>query len=222
MKRDDILAFDLYGTLVDPIGISHALRELITEDSTAVAELWRATQIDYAFRLTIMESYEDFAWVTARALDFALEAFGQALSTKDRHLLIDEYNGLAPFQDVIPGLALLRSKGLRAIVLSNGSSSMIPECLKRSGLGPFFDTWISTDDVRAYKPQARVYRHAADVVHRPITDIWLISSNPFDVVGAARAGMKTAWLNRGGRPFDAIGAPPDVIVSTISDLTSAL
>jgi len=74
----EVLAFDLYGTLVDPIAISGELgRVLGDSDGREAARLWRLKQLEYSFRLTAMGRYEDFRWVTSRALDFALAALGQ-------------------------------------------------------------------------------------------------------------------------------------------------
>ena len=72
----EVLAFDLYGTLVDPIAISSELSRLLGDrDGLEVARLWRLKQLEYSFRLTAMGWYEDFRWVTSRALDFALASF---------------------------------------------------------------------------------------------------------------------------------------------------
>jgi len=73
----EVLAFDLYGTLVDPIAISGELgRVLGDSDGREAARLWRLKQLEYSFRLTAMGRYEDFRWVTSRALDFALASIG--------------------------------------------------------------------------------------------------------------------------------------------------
>ena len=86
------------------------------------------------------------------------------------------------------------------------------------GIAYAASTLISADDVGASKPSARVYRHAAQVLGRPIDELRLISSNPFDVIGAKTAGMHTAWVNRSGTTFDSIGAPPDITVASLADL----
>lgn len=68
MDGREVLAFDLYGTLVDPVAISSELGRVLGEaDSAEAARLWRGKQLEYSFRLTAMGRYEDFGWVTARA-----------------------------------------------------------------------------------------------------------------------------------------------------------
>jgi FMN phosphatase YigB (HAD superfamily) len=69
------LAFDLYGTLVNPIAIAGELGQILGDsDGREAARLWRLKQLEYSFRLTAMGRYEDFGWVRSRALDFALGA----------------------------------------------------------------------------------------------------------------------------------------------------
>ena len=60
MPEPEALAFDVYGTLVDPIGISEQLEEHLSDVALRVAEVWRQKQLEYTFRLTCMERYEDF------------------------------------------------------------------------------------------------------------------------------------------------------------------
>lgn len=66
----EVLAFDLYGTLVDPIAISQELATLLNiEDANRVAQLWRQKQIEYSFRVTMMDRYENFEYITMRGLN---------------------------------------------------------------------------------------------------------------------------------------------------------
>ena len=49
-------------------------------------------------------------------------------------------------------------------------------------------------------------------------DAWLISGNPFDVIGAVSAGMKS-WVKRSDRAvFDPWGIEPTVTVDSLNEL----
>jgi 2-haloacid dehalogenase len=219
----EALAFDLYGTLVDPIAISGALDEMLGgADGTEAARLWRLKQLEYSFRLTAMGQYEDFRSVTARALDFALASIGARLTAGQRSLLAGLYDELRPFPDAAPALRALAGLGHELVVFSNGSPSMISNCLGSGGLGEFFGQQISADAVRTFKPSPLTYRHAAERLGRPIGEVRLVTCNAFDSVGAAAAGMRTAWVNRSGGPFDTIGQPPDLTVPSLDRLPEAL
>ena len=219
----EVLAFDLYGTLVDPIAIAGELGRLLGDaDGRQAAELWRLKQLEYSFRLTAMGRYEDFRWVTARALDFALASLGVRLPDGQAERLVELYDHLQPFPDAVPALRALAGLGHELSVLSNGTPAMISNCLGNSGLGGFFGQRVSVHEVRVFKPSPLVYRHAARQLSLPVGQIRLITSNAFDCVGASAAGMRTAWVNRSGAPFDTIGAPPDLIVPGLDQLPAAL
>src|ERR1700760_4963142 len=187
-----------------------------------VARLWRRTQLEYSFRLTAMGHYEDFRWVTSRALDFAFASTGVSLPGEQARRLIGLYDELQPFPDVVPALRALAGLGYELALFSNGSPAMIGNCLGNSGLGEFFGQRISVDEVRAFKPSPVVYRHAAGRLSLPPGQIRLVTSNAFDCVGASAAGMRTAWVNRSAAPFDTIGAQPDLTVPTLDRLPAAL
>jgi 2-haloacid dehalogenase len=219
----EVLAFDLYGTLVDPIAVAGELSQLLGESTgTEAAGLWRGKQLEYSFRLTAMGRYEDFRWVTARALDFALAAVGARLPEEETERLAGLYDHLRPFPDAVPALRALADLGYELAVLSNGTPAMIGNCLGNSGLGEFFGQRISVDEVRVFKPSPVVYRHAAGRLSRPAGQVRLVTSNAFDCVGAAAAGMRTAWVNRSAAPFDTIGQPPDLTVPALDRLPATL
>ena len=219
----EVLAFDLYGTLVDPTTIAAELGQFLGDDEgREAAGSWRAKQLEYSFRLTAMGLYEDFRWVTARALDFALASVGARLPTGQAERLVELYDHLRPFPDAAPALRALAGLGYELAVFSNGTPEMIGNCLANSGLGEFFGQRISVDEVRAFKPSPAVYRHAAKRLSLPARQVRLVTSNAFDCVGAGAAGMRTAWVNRSGAPFDTIGAHPDLTVPALDRLPSAL
>jgi 2-haloacid dehalogenase len=219
----EVLAFDLYGTLVDPLAISSELGHVLGDsDGREAARLWRLKQLEYSFRLTAMGRYEDFHWVTSRALDFALASIGASLPGGQARRLVELYDQLPPFADAAPALRQLADSGYRLTVLSNGSPAMIDNCLGHSGLGDFFAQRISADEVRVFKPSPVVYRHAAGRLTVPIGRIRLVTCNAFDSVGASGVGMPTAWVNRSAGPFDTIGRQPDLTVPALDQLPAAL
>src|SRR5689334_126188 len=99
MAVAEALAFDMYGTLVDPIRIWKQLERYIAGDAQPIAEIWRQKQLEFTFRLTAMERYEDFEQVTRKALDYALAATGHSLETQQKNTLMAQYNDLERFAD---------------------------------------------------------------------------------------------------------------------------
>src|SRR5947208_13077774 len=116
MAIAESLAFDMYGTLVDPMRIWKQLEHYIPSDAQRIAEVWRQKQLEFTFRLTAMERYEDFEEVTRKALDYALAVFGQRLEAGQKQALMAQYNDLERFPDVEPGLQRLQAAGYRMVV----------------------------------------------------------------------------------------------------------
>ena len=222
MSTQEALAFDMYGTLVDPIRIWKQLEQYIPHDAQRVAEMWRQKQLEFTFRLTAMERYEDFAQVTRKALDHALAMAGRELDATQKDALMAQYNDLERFADVGPGLQSLKDAGYTMVVFSNGSPSMLNGIMNAAQLQPYFQGFVSVDEVKIYKPSPKVYQHAANRLGRAIGDVRLISSNPFDVIGAQAAGMQAAWVNRSHGLFDPLGSQPDIVVETLTELAGKL
>jgi 2-haloacid dehalogenase len=121
------------------------------------------------------------------------------------------------------GLRRLGEAGHETFAFSNGSSRMIEAVLENAGLRPYLTHgFVSVDEVGEYKPSPKVYRHAAERIGRRIEEVRLVSSNPFDVIGAEAAGMRAAWIDRSGGIFDTLGPRPEVVVSTLVELSEAL
>ncbi|MDP9429741.1 MAG: haloacid dehalogenase type II [Actinomycetota bacterium] len=223
MPSPEALAFDMYGTLVDPIRIWKRVEEYVPDEKAiGIAETWRQKQLEYTFRLTAMGEYEDFQQVTRKALDYALMTAGRDLDGEQKDALIKQYNDLERFPDVHPGLEQLKNAGHQMVIFSNGSPSMLEPLMEAAGLRAYFDDYISVDEVRAFKPSPKAYRRVAERLGRPINEIRLVSSNPFDDIGAEAAGMRAAWVDRSAGLFDTLRPVPDVIVGTLTELADAL
>ena len=223
MSAPEALAFDVYGTLVDPIGISRALeRHVPGAGAVQIAEVWRRKQLEISFRLTAMERYEDFEWCTRRALEYALAHAGVELDGAAQDALIARYDELEPFEDVRLGLERLQAAGHRLVVLSNGSPRMLAAIVEAAGLCASFEALISVDAVKQFKPAPAVYHHAAERIGSDATAVRLVTSNPFDAIGAEAAGMRAAWIDRAGGQFEADGVPPDIVVATLTELADVL
>ncbi len=223
MPATEALAFDMYWTLVDPIRIWKRLERYIPDgDALRVAEVWRQKQLEYTFRLTAMERYEDFEQVTRKSLDYALEAAGRELEAEQKEALMAQYNDLDKFPDVEPGLQRLREAGFTMVVFSNGAPHMLDALMDAAELRPYFEGFVSVDEVKVYKPSPKTYRRVAERLGRQIGEVRLISSNPFDDIGAETAGMQAAWVDRSGGLFDTLAPRPEMVVETLIELADAL
>ncbi|MEJ2687480.1 MAG: haloacid dehalogenase type II [Gammaproteobacteria bacterium] len=217
------IAFDVYGTLIDTNGVELALGEKIGTDAAAFSRLWRAKQLEYAFRRGLMQSYVDFDQCTRQALDYCCAALGTDLSMDDRQALMDSYRVLPAFADVPDGLAAGHQRGHRLYAFSNGRRDAVEGLLRHARIDGYFRAVVSVDDVKSYKPDPAVYRHFLQRSGALEGAAWLVSSNPFDVIGALSAGMHAAWVRRSANAvFDPWELQPTAIISGLSELAGIL
>jgi 2-haloacid dehalogenase len=217
------LAFDIYGTLVDPHGMEVHLKPFFGSQAKKASEIWRDKQIEYSFRRALMKRYVDFDACTAQALIYVSELLGLTLSAVDQQALLTRYRSLPAFSDAAFALPELEARGYNLVAFSNGTENAVRNLLDHAGLLGRFRAVISVDDVQSFKPDPAVYAHLAQRVRLPSSSVWLISSNPFDVIGAKSYGLRSAWVRRDkNRIFDPWEFSPDVVVGSLLDLPAAL
>lgn len=224
-KNDNIkrmkytLAFDVYGTLIDTSGIFDLLNQMIGVKAKFFMETWRNKQLEYSFRRGLMNKYADFSVCTRDALGYSCKTFKVDLSEAQQDALMYGYTILPAFPDVKIGLEKLKESGHKLFAFSNGSSSAISELLVNAEIIDLFDGIVSVEDVQVFKPSPLVYEHFNKQTNSTKSDSWLISSNPFDVIGAVSYGMHSAWVQRSSDSvFDPWGIEPTTIIDTLTDL----
>jgi 2-haloacid dehalogenase len=125
-------------------------------------------------------------------------------------------------EDVADGVRALRAAGLRVVTLSNGARGVAQGLFARAGLEQEFEQVLSVEDAGRWKPARVAYEHAATACDVPAGELLLVAVHPWDIDGAARAGLQTAWLNRSGTSYPSHLTPPDLAVGDLRDLASAL
>lgn len=212
-----VFTFDAYGTLFDVHAAIGHYRNLVGPDADRLSDLWRSKQLEYSWTLTLAGAYQDFWSLTERALDYALArmpSVDRALKPK----LLGAYRELAAFADARTTLPILKARGARTAILSNGSPAMLKAAVDNAGLAAEFDAVLSVDGLRLYKPRAEVYALVTDRFHVSPGDVVFVSSNRWDIMGATRFGFRTVWVNRAALPDEYADAPPAHIVPDLASL----
>ena len=215
------LAFDMFGTLVDPMSHADALRPH-TDHAEGLARSWRSHQLEISWLLSLAEDYQDWPSVTAYALDVALAEAGLALSGTQRKKALARAASPDLFEEVTGALRRLQEAGVDLWVFSNGSRAGLDQILIRHELEGYFNGVISCEEVGVYKPAPATYRHAADRIGLPLDQVWLVSGNPFDCAGGALAGMQVVKVERTPSITYPFAPAPDRVVTGLDDLPTAL
>ncbi len=216
----DALVFDAYGTLFDVHSVAATVERLFPGRGAALADLWRSKQLEYTWLQSLMQSpmyrREDFAAVTAHALDYAAEALGLPLAGAARHRLLDAYLDLSTYADATPTLARLGPRP--RLILSNGTRAMLEPLAAATGVARHLDVILSADAAGIYKPSPRVYQLALDHLKLLPIRIGFVSANAWDAIGAKAFGFTSFWINRKRAPLDRHGPKPDAVLNSLSEL----
>jgi 2-haloacid dehalogenase len=216
--------FDAYGTLLD---VHSALASVLQaragqagpaiDDARAksLSILWRDKQLAYSWLRSLMRHHADFASVTADALDFALSVHGLDGDPTLRAELLAAYDKLAPYPEVPGVLARLAEGGLPLAVLSNGTPAMLDAGLAHAGIAGSFTAILSIEEIGVFKPAPEVYSLATRHLGLAAPKILFLSSNGWDVHGAAAFGFTTIHVDRQASPPERLPGRP---VHRLADL----
>jgi 2-haloacid dehalogenase len=221
MSRPLVVVFDVNETLSDMTGMERRFAEVGAPAS--LAPLWFASVLRDGFALTAAGSTGRFADIGADLLRALLPEAGVVgdLEKAVTHVLAG-VSALPVHQDVVPGVRSLHSAGLTLVTLSNGAVSVAEGLLSRAAVRDLFEHVLSVEEPGVWKPARGAYAFAAERCAVSPEQMMLVAVHPWDVDGAARAGMQTAWLNRGGRPYPSYAQPPTVTVTSLVELAAAL
>lgn len=211
--------FDAYGTLFDVHAAIARHRDRTGPDADRISDLWRTKQLEYTWTLTAMGRYENFERLTERALDFALARFGKndaALRTD----LLAAYRKLDAYPDAKDTLRALKQRDFDTGILSNGSPEMLQAAVDAAVLGDILDKVISVDPLGFYKPRNEIYALVTNALSAQPGEIVFVSSNRWDIAGAANFGFKPVWVNRAKMPDEYPDLKPVAVIESLSALPS--
>ncbi len=219
LKNIKAFAFDAYGTLFDVFSVTALCEQTFPGKGTALAQLWRVKQLQYSLLRSLMGRHKDFWLLTEDGLVYASKNLKLDLTPDRRKRLMDAYLSLTAFPDVKPGLEALKKQGLRLAILSNGEPRMLEAAAKSAGIAGLLDKIISVEEVKVFKASPRVYNLGPERMNVRNAELGFVSSNSWDINGAASAGLATFWIQRSaGEPPEELGFAADRVVSAITDL----
>jgi 2-haloacid dehalogenase len=217
------LAFDVYGTLIDTSGILKSLTQLLGTTAKDFMDTWRNKQLEYSFRRGLMNKYIDFSECTSHALSYSCLKHKITLKLAEKESLLQEYTALPAFEDVAKGLEKLKASGHQLFAFSNGSKKAVSQLLQNAKILKYFKDVVSVEDIETFKPSPAVYNYFNKHTNSTKANSWLISSNPFDVIGALSYGMRAAWIKRSENSiFDPWGIEPTLVIPSIAELDNHL
>jgi 2-haloacid dehalogenase len=219
LRASRAVAFDFFAVF-DPRPIAARAEMLFPGRGAEFIKTWRTRQFEYTWLRTLMNSYSNFEKVTEDALTYTAKALNIQLKEQDQRALVQCFFELAAWPDVHAALSILHNAGVRLVILSNLTLAMLNAAASRSGLQRLFEAQLSTDRVRAYKPDHRAYGMALSALGLSREEIIFAASAGWDAAGAKAFGFPTFWVNRMGSTKEELSFQPDEVGTTLNDLNN--
>lgn len=221
VNRPSVIIFDVNETLSDMSAMGDRFAEIGAPAS--LAKLWFATLLRDGFALTAAGDNPGFARIGADALRGLLPGAGinTALEEAVEHIMAG-MAGLGLHPDVAEGIRALKTDGYRLITLTNGSTQIAEKLFAPAGILDEFEALLSVEQAPAWKPNRTAYAYAAGMCGTSPERMLLVAVHPWDIHGAAGAGLQTAWINRTGGTYPAYFTAPDHTLTDLTDLPEAL
>jgi 2-haloacid dehalogenase len=220
-RRPAVLLFDVNETLSDMSPMAGRFEDVGAPGH--LAKTWFAGLLRDGFALTVAGVAEPFARIGEEALRISLEGLQLSRSVEDAvaHIM-GGFGELSVHDDVPDGVRALSDLGIRLVTLSNGSASVAQRLLDEAGLRDHFEQLLSVEEAGIWKPAAGAYAYALDRCGVEPMDAMLVAVHPWDTDGAARAGVGSVWVNRGGASYPGYFTAPDLEAASLVDLADQL
>jgi 2-haloacid dehalogenase len=217
MDRPSVIVCDVNETLSDMSPMASRFTDVGL--AAGLAQTWFASVLRDGFALTAVGTSEKFAVLAEQLFRNLAERTGLNRDVDEavQHVL-SGFMSLPPHPDVVDGIHALRAAGLRLVTLSNGAAQVAENLLGSAGIRDEFEHVLSVEDAGAWKPARRAYEYAAGVCGVQLSQMMMVAVHPWDIDGAARAGMSTAWVNRTGGEYPTFFTLPVTTVSRLPEL----
>ena len=204
LRNVKALTFDVFGTVVDWRGsVAREIRSVGDKKGFKLewgkfADRWRQ---GYAPSMNKVRSGE-FPWTNIDTLhrmilDNLLEECGiNNLNEHEKEYLNRAWHRLDPWDDSVEGLTLLKANYIISS-LSNGNVALLLNMAKYAKLP--WDTVLSAELVRHYKPDPETYLCTSTFFGIPIGQVMMVAAHKNDLKSAQSNGMRTAYVPR---PFE--------------------
>jgi YjjG family noncanonical pyrimidine nucleotidase len=226
MRKYEWVLFDADDTLLDfslaeRLAFSAMLREFgILEEETHFpvykscnSEAWRAYEKGDIDAVTLRgKRFSDFK--TRAALQQGLDPFAM-----NKSYLNNLIKHTTPIEGALELLQTLRAHRVKMAVITNGLKEVQRPRIQESGMSPFFEFIVVSDEIGSAKPDARFFAHAYAAMRFPEKQKVLVVGDSFtsDIAGARNFELPSCWLNPGSLPFPG-NSGPDYEIRSLENL----
>ncbi|GAA4730342.1 haloacid dehalogenase type II [Flavisolibacter ginsenosidimutans] len=205
-----VVLFDVYETLLDMQYIKQKINSLLS--NKWAYRYWFELLMQYCLVENSIGTFHPFAAIAKETLKKTALPFGHRLYDEEIEELLGLFDHLPVNEGVTECLSLLADHNCRIAALTNTSEQIICDRMERTGLISYFEAVFSAEEVKKYKPATEVYTWTLRQLNVQPEEVLYVSTQDWDVAGAASAGMMTAYIEPENSLFYSLATPPNIRV----------
>ncbi|QJR81337.1 haloacid dehalogenase type II [Alteromonas pelagimontana] len=217
-----VVYFDVNETMLDMSQVKSAIADALGNNEDLVP-VWFSTLLHHSLVDCASGGFHNFTEIGAAALVMVAHSQGIQLSMEEAtNKITGPMTSIPPHADVKESLIKLAEKGFVLVALSNSSQHGLEQQLANAGIAPYFNSVMSVEHLRIYKPYPQVYEAALKKMKISAQQGLMVAAHGWDVTGAKAVGMQTAFVERPGKMMYPLGREPDISVKDLNELTATL
>ncbi len=214
------VVFDVNETLSDLTPLARRFTDLGAPEW--YGPYWFASTLREGIALAASGDARPFAEIGRETATQLLRRIGIADPGAGADHILQGFLELPLHPDVADGVRALAATGLRLVTMSNGAPAVAEKLLGDHGVRGEFEAVLSVEGAGIWKPARAAYEYALGHCGVAADEAVMVAVHPWDLHGAHRAGMRTAWVDRVGEPYPGHLAAPDYTVRTVGELAGRL
>ena len=197
MTQPRLLIFDVNETLLDLKPLARRINAVLSNE--LAFELWFSTLLQYSLVETLSGKHQDFSKIAKATFKMTAAKFKKVFAEDEIDNILSLITKLPAHSDVTKSLASLKNQNYTLVALTNGNAQVAKEQLAFAEIAMYFDRIFSVDEVAAFKPSAKPYQYVLSEMQIDPADALLVAAHGWDITGAQRARLKTAFIGREGK-----------------------
>ena len=217
MSDKKIVVFDIIGTC---FSLEKPRQQLIKLGAPDFAlELWFSQSLRDAFALSHAGGYQPLKEILQAQLPRTLKTFEIEPDRDGLSKVIKTLGELEIQPTATEAFEILKESGWLIVALTNGSKDSTLNLLERANVRKYFTEVYSCDAIAKTKPHPDVYQI---IPADNLENAWMVAAHAWDIAGAIRVGMKTAFVSQLEKDYLDVYPRPQIVAENLLEAASQI
>lgn len=199
--KNKLMFFDIGGTLIGSPDLFHFIASKYEKDNTEEIKGLIRKKYESLYGNKNEKQFINVREILRLVLKEISQVMGLAdLSDFAHHYYEQFYSREAYlYEDVVDSLSELKRRGVKLIVLSDSDSDILLAELKRLNIYKYFDGFVISGDIKAYKPASKIINKALQYYNSDIKGLYMVGNSDMDILSAEKMKAKSVIINRSNK-----------------------